>query len=189
MLRVTQINASGFSVSSEHPVDDYNLPAALEAVDNFTVDITFEGKYPTDTVDPVSGLTSTTYQYANATDVTSTFNWSSIGITYSKPNAYTVRLTGPARNVFTNQYYQFTMPDYTQQQLQPDTSAKFLSLSRYSKPNPTSVMETYPFAVTIPATYGSSSTTVENYSMTQWFYWSYLVAFANIAALKGKGTR
>lgn len=184
MLRVTQINVTGFTGPAEYPADEINLPSALEAVDSFSVDIKFEGKYEDDT-DPLNPV----YTYSNATNVTSSFNWSQFGITYSKPNVYTVRLAGPARNVFTNQYYQFTMPDYTQQQLQPDTTLPFLSLSRYSKPNPISVMETYPFSVTIPATYGSSSTVTESYSMTQWFYWSYLVAAANIANLKTKGLR
>lgn len=193
MLRVT-VTSSGCTAPSDSVVvtDPVTyLPSAYEAVDNFTIDIVFEGKYLIPgTVDPITGLMGAdTYQYANATNVTSTYNWASKGITFSKPNAYTVRLTGPAPSVFVDQFYEFVMPDYTIKRMNPNTTEPFLSLSHYSMPNPTLVMLSYPFVVTIPTTYGSGVNTNENITMNQWFYWKYQVAVANVANLRSRGLK
>ena len=193
MLRITQANISGFTAPTDQGSGEQYLPAAYEAVDNFTVDIIFEGKYEVvDTVvDPVTGATSSTtsYVYQYAKDVTSTFDWNALGIVYSKPNVYTVRLTGPAETVFPNQFYKFKMADYTEQILPPDTTLPFFGLIHYQMPSPTYTMKTYPFAVTIPTTYGSASNVVENTSMNQWFYWKYQVAMANIASITARGLK
>lgn len=200
MLRITQTNVSGFSapndlnvVPTDPLVSNTYLPSAYEALDAFVVDIVFEGMYPLDTttVDPVTGATSTetTYQYAYATNVTSSYNWSSKGIEYSKPNAYTVRLTGPAEDVFVDQFYKFTMLDKSTKILPANTTEPFLALNHYNMPNPTYTMLTYPFSVTIPTVYGSSTTLVEEVNMSHWFYWRYQVAIANIAACNARGLR
>lgn len=195
MLRVT-VSATGCSAPSDSVVvtDPVTyLPSAYEAIDNFVIDIVFEGKYPleTTTVDPITGESSTelTYQYAYATNVTSSYNWASKGIEFSKPNAYTVRLTGPAESVFVDQFYEFAMPDYSIQRLNPNTTEPFLSLVHYSMPTPTFTMLAYPFTVTIPATYGGGSTVNEDHTMNQWFYWRYQVAVANIANLRARGLK
>lgn len=202
MLRVTITSQSGFSAPSADaytpPVDGSEIPpipSAFEAIDNFSVDIMFEGKYEVITpgeIDPISGLAGAdiiTYVYANAVNVTSSYDWASIGLTFSKPNAYTVRLTGPGTQVFTDQYYRFVLPDLTQQVLPADTTVPYYSLVRYKKPSSNTVTLSYPFSVTIPSTYGSGSTTVESISMSQTFWWSFSVAQANIARIKTQGLR
>lgn len=193
MLRVT-VSATGCSAPSDSVVvtDPVTyLPSVYEAIDNYVIDIVFEGKYLIPgTLDPITGLMGDdTYQYANATNVTSTYDWTSKGIEYSKPNAYTVRLTGPAESVFVDQFYEFVMPDYSIQRLNPNTTQPFLSLVHYSMPSPTYTMLAYPFTVTIPATYGSGSTVNETHTMNQWFYWKYQVAVANIANLRSRGLK
>lgn len=193
MLRITQANISGFSAPNDQGSGELILLSAYEAVDNFSVDIIFEGKYEQiDTVvDPQTGESSSTvsYVYQYATNVTSSYDWNALGIVFSKPNAYTVRLTGPAETVFPNQFYKFKMTDYSEQILPADTTEPFFGLIHYQMPSPTFTMKTYPFAVTIPATYGSGSTVVENTSMDQWFYWKYQVAVANIAAITARGLK
>lgn len=183
-VRITKLNVSGFSATQEQVADQTYINSAYEFVDNFSIDLKFEGQYEDDT-----GPTPV-YTYLNATNVTTTFNWTQYGITYSKPNAYTVRLVGPGINVFTNQYYRFVLPDLSQQILDANTTQPFLSLTKYQMPSPTSTMKTYPFSVTIPADpiLGGSATT-ETVNMNQWFYWSVAVARANIARLKTHGLR
>lgn len=200
MLRVTQINSSGFSAPSDFvvaPTDplesNLTLPSAYEILDNFSIDITFEGMYEqiTSIVDPTTGMmsTNTDYVYENAVNVTSSFDWSEFGLTFSKPNAYTVRLTGPGINVFPDQYYKFVLPDLSEVVLPADTEVPFYSLIKYNKPAANYVMKTYPFVVTRPVSYGSSSTETENVSMDQWFYWRYQVAVANIASIRSRSLK
>lgn len=184
-LRITKLNVSGFSATQAEAIDQTYVNSAYEFVDSFSIDLKFEGEY-VDNTDPLNPV----YTYANATNVTSTFNWSQYGITYSKPNVYTVRLVGPAINVFDNQYYKFVKPDLSQVILDANTTEPFLSLIKYQMPSPTTTMKTYPFSVTIPADpiLGGSPTT-ESVDMKQWFYWSVAVAKANIARLKTQGLR
>lgn len=161
----------------------FYIPSAIEAIDNFSIDLIVEGVYP-DAVDPEL----VTYQYA--TDVRSSFDWASIGLTFTKLNAYTVRLTGPATNVFTNQFYRFKMTDYTEQVLQADTELPFLGLIQYQMPQPTFIMKTFPFEADLPAdplTPGSGGT--ETFDMFQWYFWRYQVAIANIAAINARGLK
>ena len=77
----------------------------------------------------------------------------------------------------------------TEAVLPPDTTVPFFSLIKYNKPSVNYTMKTYPFVVTRPVSYGSGSTTTENVSMDQWFYWRYQVAVANIAAIRTRGLR
>lgn len=182
-IRITKANISGFTAPADEAVDQTYVNSAYEGIDSFSIDLIFEGVYST-----VAAPTVFTYQ--NATAVTSTFNWASIGLSFSKPNAYTVRLVGPGTNVFTGQFYKFKMVDLTEQVLQADTTLPFLSLIEYRMPSPTYTMMTYPFSVTIPAdpTLGGLPTT-ETVDMKQWFYWRYQVAKANIAAVKSRGLK
>ena len=212
-LRITKLNVSGFSADQGQATDQTYVNSAYETIDSFSIDITFEGMYE-QTAASADGTTAgaTTYVYANAVDVTSTFDWASIGLTYSKPNAYTVRLVGPGINVFTNQFYKFKMEDLSEQVLQPNTTLPFLSLIQYKMPSTSYTMKTYPFSVRIPAasaaadpllggggynagpyynngTLIAGTTTVENVDMKQWFYWAYSVASANIASIRARGLK
>lgn len=194
MLRITQISSSGFT-GPDAGDGSVTLHSSYESVDNFVVDITFEGMYEVITpgeIDPLTGLPGAdviTYVYQNATDVTSTFNWSAYGMTMTKPNAYTIRISGPSREVFPDQYYKFVLPDLTQQILPSDTTVPFYSIIKYHKPASNSVALTYPIDVTIPSTYGSGSTVVESTSLSHTHWWSVAVASANIARLKTQGLR
>ena len=183
MLKITQIASSGFSGPSAGD-GEATLPDAYELVDTFSVDVKFEGEYE-DLTDPLNP----TYTYADATNVTSTFNWSQYNLTMTKLNAYTVRITGPANNVFTDQYYKFVLPDLSQVVLPADTTEPFLSLIKYHKPANNSVTVSYPLSVTIPVSYGSGSTTTESTTLSHTFWWSVNVAKANIARLKTQGLR
>jgi hypothetical protein len=182
-LRITKTNVSGFTATQEEVVNQTYVNSAYEFLDAFSIDLVFEGVYP-DAVDPLI-LT-----YQNAINVTSTFDWASIGLTFSKPNAYTVRLTGPGTNVFPGQFYKFKMVDLSEQVLQADTTEPFLSLIQYKMPSPTYTMKTYPFVATIPPDLIlGGSPTVENVDMKQWFYWRYQVATANIASIRARGLK
>lgn len=211
-LRITKLNASGFTATQNEVVvgDQTYIDSAYESIDAFTVDIKFEGAYQ-EYADPAAPPAEPTYVYANAVDVTSTFNWNSFGITYSKPNAYTVRLVGPGVNVFVNQFYKFKLADYSEQILPADTTQSFFGLTHYQMPSPTYIMQTYPFTVTIPKhivasmlgeqpyesgpyydAFGNlitSKISVESVDMKQWFYWRYQVAMANIAAANARGLK
>jgi hypothetical protein len=185
-IRITQANVSGFTGDSEViPVEpeqsQFYIPSAVEILDNFSIDLIFEGVY-TDPADVV------TYQYA--TDVRSSFNWSSIGLTFTKLNAYTVRLTGPGTNVFVDQFYKFKMVDYSEQVLQANTTEPFLGLIQYQMPQPTYTMKTYPFEVDLPAdALTLAPATTEQFDMFQWYFWRYQVAVANIAAITARGLK
>jgi len=187
-IRITQANISGFTGDSELvPVDpeqaQFYIPAAVELLDAFTIDLIVEGVYP-DPIDPEA----VTYKYA--TDVRSLFDWSSIGVTFTKINDYTVRLSGPATNIFTNQYYRFKMTDYTEQILPADTELPFFGLIRYQMPNPTIIMKTFDFEADLPAdaiTMAPAST--EEFTMSQWYSWRFQVALANIAAINARGLK
>jgi hypothetical protein len=211
-LRISKLNATGFTATQVEVVegDQTYVDSAFEAFDIFSVDLKFEGAYE-DYVDPGAPPAEPTYTYANAINVTSSFNWASIGITYSKPNAYTVRLVGPAVNVFVDQFYKFKLTNYTEQILPANTTQPFFGLTQYQMPNPTYTMKTYPFTVTIPkaiVTTGAgqpsyesapyydingnlilSKVSIEPVDMKQWFYWRYQVAVTNIAAINARGLK
>lgn len=187
-IRITKTNVSGFTGDSEMiPVEpeqsQFYIPSAVEILDNFSIDLIFEGVYP-DAANPEVF----TYQYA--TDVRSSFNWSSIGVTFTKLNAYTVRLAGPANNVFVDQFYKFKMTDYSEQVLQANTQEPFLGLIQYQMPQPTYTMKTYPFEADLPADALSlAPATTEQFDLFQWFFWRYQVAVANIAAITARGLK
>lgn len=217
-LRITKTNVSGFSASqAEIPDDDQAqtyVNSAYEDYDVFSIDLVFEGQYEVTEAGTAEAPGETTFVYANAVDVTSSFDWSSIDVTYSKPNAYTVRLVGAAKNVFTNQFYEFKMADYTTKILPPNHTETFFGLTHYQMPSPTRTMKTYPFSVIIPAPAAASTdpllggggfnagpyynaqgnliagtTVTETVDMKQWLYWRYQVAVANIAALNDRGLK
>jgi hypothetical protein len=190
-IRITKANISGFTgftpdrdmVPVEPEQSQFYVPTAYEILDEFSIDLIFEGVYP-DVSDPLVE----TYEYA--IDVTSTFDWAGIGITFTKLNDYTVRLQGPAIAIFTNQYYKFKMADYSEKILPPDTQEPFFGLIEYKMPDPTSIMLTYPFEVTIPADpLLGGDPIIENIDMFQWFVWVFEVAEANIEAITARGLR
>jgi hypothetical protein len=187
-LRITKANISGFTGDSEMiPVEpeqsQFYIPSAVEAVDNFSIDLIVEGVYP-----DIANPEVFTYQYA--TDVRSSFNWASIGVTFTKLNAYTVRLTGPATGIFVDQFYKFKMTDYSEQVLPANTELPFLGLIQYQMPQPTFTMKTFPFEADLPADpLVPGPGTTEQFDMFQWYFWRYQVAVANIAAANARGLK
>jgi hypothetical protein len=190
-IRITQANVSGFTGSSggvtpEEPEEaQFYIPAATELVDNFSIDLIVEGVYP-DSTDPES----ITYTYQYATDVRSSFDWASIGITFTKLNAYTVRLTGPATNIFINQFYRFKLADYSEKNLPATTTEPFFGLIQYQMPSPTFVLKTYNFEADLPAdSLLMIPAATQSFTMSQWFSWRFQVAEANIAAINARGLK
>lgn len=159
------------------------IPSVVEGA-AWSIDIEFYDE----TVDTATALVTRT----NASNVTTTYDFSQYGITLTKPNAYTVRLTGPASNVFPNTYYQFRMPDGSLKVLPPDTTEKFVGLVKYNMPTPTFTTKSYDFVVTIPANNTMVPpllTYTQTVTMTQNFYWTVETAIANIQTLVARGTK
>lgn len=158
------------------------IPSVLEG-SSWSIDIEFYDE----TVDTATTLVTRT----NASNVTCSYDFAQFGITLSKPNAYTVRLTGPATNVFTDTYYEFRMPDGTIKVLPPDTTETFVGLVKYNMPNPTFTTKSYDFVVTIPANNTMVPpllTYTQTVTLSQKFYWSFSTAVANVQSLVAKGT-
>jgi hypothetical protein len=188
-IRITQANISGFTgvsggATPEEPEQaQFFLPAAVELLDAFTVDLIVEGVYP----DPLNPET-VTYKYA--TDVRSLFDWTSIGVTVSKPNAYTIRLVGPASGIFVNQFYRFKMVDLTEKILPATTEEPFLGLIQYQMPSPTFILKTFDFEADLPAdSVTMTPAATEGFTMSQWYSWRFQVAEANIAAINARGLK
>jgi hypothetical protein len=192
-IKITQSNASGFSTV---PGDELNflidgetgivpqtyLPTVYEAIP-FSIDLYFQGKY----ADPLDPLVFT---YLDATNNASTYDWASLGLTYTKLTASTCRISGSHLNPFPNQFYRFVLPDMSLEVLPPNTTTPFYSLEKYQMPSPVSVMKSMTINVTIPPDplIGGPATT-ETITMDQWVHWSYSSAVAAIAAARSRGLR
>jgi hypothetical protein len=187
-IRITKSNQSGFS---SVPGDEINeviinlqnyLPTVFEET-SFSIDLTFDGKYS-------SGTGGSSFTYLPATNNTSSFNWSSVGLTYTKISASVARISGPIISPFSDQYYRFVLPDLSLQVLPRDTTVPFFSLERYHMPSPVSIMKTYTIDVTIPADpIDGGSETTETISLYQWVHWSYSTAVAAIASVRSRGLK
>jgi len=183
--RVTKSNLTGISsvpgdeTSSLLDVN-YYLPTVLEET-SFSVDLTFDGKYS-------NGIGG--YTYVAATDNSTSFDWSSVGLTYTKISGSVARISGSINSPFTNQYYRFVLPDMNLQILPKDTTTPFFSLEKYQMPSPVSVMKTYSINVTLPShpVLGGSSST-GTISLYQWVHWSYATAVAAIASARSRGIK
>ena len=188
-IRITQANVSGFTgvsggATPEEPEQaQFFIPATVELLDAFTIDLIVEGIY----ADPLNPE-AVTYKYA--TDVRSLFNWASLGVTVTKPNAYTIRLVGPASGIFVNQFYRFKMADLTEKVLPANTTEPFLGLIQYQMPSPTFILRTFNFEADLPAdTVTMTPATTEGFTMSQWYSWRFQAAEANIAAINARGLK
>ena len=113
-----------------------------------------------------------------ASSVTSDFDFESYNITYTQINANTIRIDGPILNVFTDQYYQFVLPDLSTPILPFDTEEEFYSLIKYQKPASNTILFEYSFLVN----------DLYDTAVYQWINWKYETAVNNIQALASKGT-
>lgn len=191
-IKITQSNKSGFGTVAgdelNYVIDDGTgiaetyLPTVYEAT-AFSVDLYFQGKY----VDPIDPLV---YTYADATNNTSTFDWASLGLTYTKLTNSTCRISGSHLNPFPNQFYRFVLPDLSLQVLPANTTTEFYSLEKYQMPSPVSVMKSMTINVTIPPdpTLGTGGG-VQVVTMDQWVHWSYATAVTAIAAARSRGIK
>lgn len=191
-IKVTQSNPSGFGAVAGDPlaavVEDGAtafsnfIPTVYEGA-TFSVDLTFEGVYP-------SGTDPEAVTYANATAVSLTTNLALNGLIATKLNNYTYRIAGPWANAFTNSYYEFKMRDYSVKVLPPTTTEDWIALVRYQMPSPTSIQKDIVFSVTIPADpiLGGAATT-ESVTMNQWVFWNFASARASVINLVGTGEK
>lgn len=114
------------------------------------------------------------------------FNFSSIGLTYTKLSANTARISGQVSNVFPGSYYRFRMPDGTFKILDPDTTEDWFVLVEYKMPSPTSTFKSYPVTVTVePA--GLEPKQNVSFDLTQNHYWNYRPAVAKVKSLVARG--
>ena len=185
-LRVTKSNESGFA---SPPGDQYAgiadplqqqfyLQSVYEGT-TFSVDLFFEGVY----TDPAEVVT-----YLPATNVT--FGSPDSGITITKLNNSTVRVTGPYSNPFPNTFYRFKMADYSEKILPASTTENWIALLEYNPPTPTFIEKTFNLTVTIPADpLLGGNPTEETVTMHGWVYWSYGTARASVISLAAQGEK
>ena len=192
-LKITQSNASGFGTVAGDElnylidgetgiVPDTYIPTVYEAIP-FSIDLTFQGKYPS-LEDPLI------FTYADATNNSSTYNWTALGLTYTKISASTCRISGAHQNPFPDQFYRFVLPDLNLAVLPGNTTTEFYSIEKYQMPSPVSVMRSMTISVTVPpdpllGTGGG----VQTVTMDQWVHWSYPSAVAAIAAARARGLK
>ena len=174
---VSKTNLSGMGAISPEPYENITDPVELAKYIpsvyggiNFSVDIAFTVDYYVSAIS--QGI-------VNATDVTCSFNFSAYGITATKLNSYTYRITGAFSSLF-SEYYTFVLKDNTIAVLPADTSVDFLALIEYQMPSPTLFNNTYNFTVTSP-------TDSIAYPMYQTVVWSYQSAVSSVQALTAQG--
>jgi hypothetical protein len=198
-------NASGFpgGISGFDPSAGGLFIPDVYQPNIFSVDVKFYGEYEIPgEVDPGTGETGDpTYVYADATDHTSTFDWGSYGLTYTKlgtvGNRHTFRLVGPWQNVFPSETFLYALE--TPAGLPPATPVleyrgsnynekPFHSLVQYTMPSPQFEMKAMPFSVNLPAA-GVDSASVQGVTVSQTVYWNFDAAAANIASVISRGTK
>lgn len=137
----------------------------------FSVDITFFDKQII--ADPESGVESEII--TPATEVEGDYNFDQYGLSLTIIDADTVRLSGPIQDAFPDQYYRFVMPDLSLQIHPPNIDQPFFSLQKYKMPDPTYILLSYGFIVTVG--------TPQEVTVSQWVYWDYQTAVDNITRL------
>jgi hypothetical protein len=174
IINVTETGGGGDPPGNDPLGDGLYLPSTYDGVPFYVI---FEFLIEETTIDPLTEL-ETTITFP-ATTVTSGFNWEQYDIIYSKVNNYTVRLDGPVRNAFPDQYYRFAMPDGSLQILPFDTTQEFYSLIQYQMPVSQSILLSYPFSVNM----------IYDPSVFHWVVWEFQSAVSNIDALVAKGIK
>jgi hypothetical protein len=164
-------------------VPDNYLPTVFEAIP-YSIDLTFNGLYE-NIAQPGE------YKELPAINVTTDFDWNSVGLVYEKIDVNVIRISGSVQRMFPDQYYKFVVPDTTLQILPATTHTPYLSLVEYNMPNPNTVQKTYSkVSATIPPDpiMGGSATTID-VDILQWVHWSFPSARANILYLRPRGLR
>ena len=179
-------NESGFPIG-EIPEDAYNditdpilLARAVKSAwegTTISVDITYTGEADDGTGNNV---------VANVSHNSSSYDFTSIGLTYTVTSNSTARISGKTANLFPGQYYRVRMPDGTFKILPPETTEDFFALVEYNMPTPTSREETYPVNITVEAA-GIEPKQNVSINLTEWHYWKYQSAVASVKDLVSRG--
>jgi hypothetical protein len=200
-LRITQSNLVGFDPVPGDELDTLRTPAEeggagggvpqtfLSTVYEslpFSVDLTFEAEY---SLGGGEGAPPT-FTYLPATLVTTTYDWASSGLTYTKLTTNSIRLSGASSYDFSTQYYKFVKTDYTTEVLPPPTKPPFNILYDYGMPVNKSQKLTYSsIFVTLPANpIGIDMGGIEKVDMEQWVHWSFASARAKVLFLRANGS-
>lgn len=180
IINVTDYSGGGSPPASDPEGAGLYLPSAYEATPFFAI---VEFLIETVTIDPQTG--EETVILTPASSVTSDFDFETYNMTYTQINNYTIRIDGPILNVFTDQFYQFAVPDdttpipnITTPILPFDTDVEFYSVIKYQKPSVNTVLFNYTFLV------NNTFNTV----VYQWINWRFDTAVNNIRNLASKGT-
>lgn len=174
VINILETGGGGSPPDSDPTVEGLYLPDAYEATPFFAV---VQFLIRTTIIDPET--LEETFTEEPASSVTSSFNFAQYGITYSNVDASTIRLDGPVVNAFTDQYYQFVLPDMSTPILPPNTTTPFYSLIKYSPPANKTILLTYTFTV------NNSYDVVVN----QFINWLYESAVGNIDNLVSRGIK
>lgn len=185
-VTVVLSNETGFS--SGIPSDAYSFitdpillsRAVKSAWEGTTISVDIEYTAEVD-LDGTGNLTS-----AVVSNNQSTYDFESIGLTYTKLTDSTARISGTTANLFPGAYYRFRMPDGTFKVLPPDTTEEFYALVEYNMPSPTSRQETYPVTITVEAA-GIEPKQNVTIDLTEWHYWKYQSAVAAVKDLVARG--
>jgi len=179
-------NESGFPIG-EIPEDAYNfitdpilLARAVKSAwegTTISVDITYTGEADDGTGNNV---------VANVSHNSSSYDFTTIGLTYTVTSNNTARISGKTANLFPGAYYRFRMPDGTFKILPPDTTEDFFALVEYNMPTPTSREETYPVTISVDAA-GIEPKQNVSINLTEWHYWKYQSAVAAVKDLVSRG--
>lgn len=123
--------------------DEIYLPTAYEAV-AFFVEFEFLIEETTTDNNESGNIEVETFP---ANSVETDFDFGQYNITYTKLTDNKVRIEGPILNAFTDQFYQFVLPDGSTPILPFDTQEEFYSLIKYQKPANNSVELEYEFLI------------------------------------------
>ena len=187
-------NQSGFESVSPDPLaiitdpEGGSLPEpgvtylpTIYAGTTYSIDLQFTVKY----YDPIDPRVLLGTSLAN--NVTTTFNFAQFGMSATKINASTYRISGLYSNAFPDEYYRFKMKDNTLSVLPANTTEDFLALVEYNMPQPVTTMKEMLFNVSAPATFNGSPNINWPFTMYQWVVWRYQSAVASVQSLVSRG--
>jgi hypothetical protein len=149
--------------------------------DTISVDVNYEAE-----VDDGTG-TDTMIPAVISNNLTS-YDFGSIGLTYTKLTDSTARISGKVSNVFPDTFYRFRMSDGTFKILPFDTTEDWFVLVEYKMPSVTSVFKTYPVTISVEAA-GIEPKQNVSIELTQNHYWNYRPAVATVKDLVSRGKR
>jgi|LakMenE01Jun11ns_1017448.scaffolds.fasta_scaffold9959537_20 hypothetical protein len=182
-FEVTQSNLVGFVTIPDDDREDIfeldlkerYLPSVYEG-NTFSVDLTFRGYY----------ILLSTKVYLDVLSIKVLYDFPKIGLTSEQISNDTIRISGTTSNVFPGTFFQFTMPNYEEKVLPPDTKEDFYGLNKYVMPEPTELELTYPTKIRTAAG-GTEPEQETDVDLFQWHYWQYDPARNKIIELVSKG--